>query len=193
MDKREEYEDPEALSMSQADYVEKRLERIKLDDLDDTQRRIIEDELKHQHKQRVRQAFEDGLEVPKEVMGDYDFLNDDEMSDEELEDFIKKHSALFEAVDDQIWESIDREIREERKQKSLQEERGGIDTLLNDLNSYKLFKNNPFRRSRAYLRYRKPEKVDKRKTLLAFADILLVVCFVLILVFGLGYLLHLIE
>ena len=99
-------QDLDALSMSQDDYVKKRLERIKLDNLDDLQKRIIEDELKHQHKQRVRQAFEDGLEIPKEVMGEYNFLSNDkdEMSDEELEDFIRKHPMLFESIDNQIWE-----------------------------------------------------------------------------------------
>lgn len=191
-------EDADALSMSQKEYVEKCLEGVKLDGLDDQQRRIVVDWFKNQHKQRVRQAFEGGLDIPKEVMGDYDFLNDDDMSDEELDAFIKKHPHLFEAVDDHIQEEIELEIDRERTQKS-RHYRGGLDAHLEEVRHFNsLFRSNPFYRNQnAYLRPGQSEKVDIKKALLKLGGGLLAFCIIvvgfLIVWGGIGLLVHLLK
>ena len=187
-------QDLDALSMLQDEYVKMRLETINLDNFDEMQQQIIEDELRHQHIQIVRQAIENGLKVPDRVIVEYNSLSEeDKMSDEELEDLYKKHQKFLDSVDEQIWQDIDREVREERRKQYIKDRRGGIDGLLRELDSYKVFNTNPFRRNHTYTRSRKSEKLDMRKTLTTIVDILLVAIFVLIFVLGIGYFLYLTQ
>ena len=142
----------------------------------------------------MRQAIENGLKVPDRVIVEYNSLSEEEkMSDEELEDLYKKHQKFLDSVDEQIWKDIDREVREERRKQYIKDRRGGIDGLLRELDSYKVFNTNPFRHNHTYKRSRKPEKLDIKKTLTTILDILLVAIFVLIFVFGIGYFLYLTQ